>query len=110
MSADENALSDERVRLWRQIRAVDPSKVVRGQYRGYTDEIGVEPGSDVETFVALQVDIESWRWAGCRGWSARARTCRCTPPRPSSRSPSRRGLLFAKAGRGHPSPTDCASG
>ncbi|HEY6416116.1 MAG TPA: glucose-6-phosphate dehydrogenase, partial [Acidimicrobiales bacterium] len=64
VSADENALSDEKVRLWRQIRAIESSDVVRGQYRGYTDETGVEPGSDVETFVALQVEIESWRWAG----------------------------------------------
>jgi glucose-6-phosphate 1-dehydrogenase len=64
VSADENALSDEKVRLWRQIRALDPAKIVRGQYRGYMDERGVEPGSDVETFVALELEIDSWRWAG----------------------------------------------
>jgi glucose-6-phosphate 1-dehydrogenase len=104
VSADENALSDERVRLWRQIRAVDPSKVVRGQYRGYTDEPGVEPGSDVETFVALQVEIESWRWAGVP-WLVRmgknlpvhateAVITFAEPPR----------LLFAKAGARAPEP------
>ena len=64
VSADENALSDEKVRLWRQIRAIDPTKTVRGQYRGYDDEPGVEPGSDVETYVALKLEIDSWRWAG----------------------------------------------
>jgi glucose-6-phosphate 1-dehydrogenase len=64
VSADEGALSDERVRLWRQIRAIDPGRVVRGQYRGYSDEPGVDAGSDIETYVALQVEIESWRWAG----------------------------------------------
>jgi glucose-6-phosphate 1-dehydrogenase len=64
VSADERALSDEKVRLWRQVRPLDPSKVVRGQYRGYTDEPGVDPGSDVETYAALQLEIESWRWAG----------------------------------------------
>jgi glucose-6-phosphate 1-dehydrogenase len=64
VSADERALSDEKVRLWRQVRPLDPAKVVRGQYRGYTDETGVDPGSDVETYVALQLEIESWRWAG----------------------------------------------
>jgi glucose-6-phosphate 1-dehydrogenase len=37
---------------------------VRGQYRGYVDEDGVQPGSDTETFVALRVWIDSWRWAG----------------------------------------------
>lgn len=64
VSADEAALRDERVRLWRQVRPIDAAEVVRGQYRGYTDEKGVDPGSDVETFVALRMEIESWRWAG----------------------------------------------
>lgn len=64
VSADEAALRDERVRLWRQVPAIDPTQVVRGQYRGYTDEPGVDADSDVETFVALRIEIESWRWAG----------------------------------------------
>jgi len=64
VSSDENALSDERVRLWRQVRPIDPDRLVRGQYRGYNDEPGVAGGSDVETFVALQLEIDSWRWAG----------------------------------------------
>jgi glucose-6-phosphate 1-dehydrogenase len=64
VSADDTALADEKVRLWRQIRTIDPAKVVRGQYRGYLDEPGVEPGSDMETFFALELGIESWRWAG----------------------------------------------
>jgi glucose-6-phosphate 1-dehydrogenase len=71
VSGDESALLDEKVRLWRQIRAVEPSQVVRGQYRGYVDEPGVEPGSDTETYVALQLGIESWRWAGVP-WLVRA--------------------------------------
>jgi glucose-6-phosphate 1-dehydrogenase len=61
---DEAALRDEKSKLFRQIRTVEPGQVVRGQYRGYTDEEGVDPGSDVETFVALQFEIDSWRWAG----------------------------------------------
>ena len=64
VSSDQRALRDERVRLWRQVKAIEPSSVVRGQYRGYTDERGVDPGSDVETYAALQLEIESWRWAG----------------------------------------------
>jgi len=64
VSADDRALADERVRLWRQIRTIDPAQVVRGQYRGYTDEEGVDAGSDTETYVALRLEIESWRWAG----------------------------------------------
>ncbi|HEY9557023.1 MAG TPA: glucose-6-phosphate dehydrogenase [Acidimicrobiales bacterium] len=62
--ADEAALRDERSKLFRQIRTVEPATVVRGQYRGYTDEEGVAPGSDVETYVALRMEIDSWRWAG----------------------------------------------
>jgi glucose-6-phosphate 1-dehydrogenase len=71
VSADDGALSDERVRLWRQIRQIDPDSVVRGQYRGYVDETGVDGGSDTETFFALQLGIESWRWAGVP-WLVRA--------------------------------------
>jgi glucose-6-phosphate 1-dehydrogenase len=104
VSADENALSDEKVRLWRQIRAVDPDHIVRGQYRGYTDEAGVDGGSDVETFVALQLEIDSWRWAGVP-WLVRtgknlpvtateAVVTFAAPPR----------LLFAKRGAPRPQP------
>jgi glucose-6-phosphate 1-dehydrogenase len=71
VSAHEQALRDEKVRLWRQIRGIDPAKVVRGQYRGYSDEAGVDPGTDVETYAALQLEIESWRWAGVP-WLIRA--------------------------------------
>jgi len=42
---------------------VDPSHVVRGQYRGYRAEQGVAPDSDVETYAAVRLSIESWRWA-----------------------------------------------
>ncbi|MDP1819828.1 MAG: glucose-6-phosphate dehydrogenase [Acidimicrobiales bacterium] len=62
--ADEGALRDERSKLFRQVRTVDPATVVRGQYRGYTDEEGVDAGSDVETYTALRLEIDSWRWAG----------------------------------------------
>ena len=62
--ADEGALRDERSKLFRQVRTVEPADVVRGQYRGYLDEEGVDPKSDVETYVALKLEIDSWRWAG----------------------------------------------
>ncbi len=64
VAGDANALRDERTRLFRQIRTVEPAMVVRGQYRGYAEEEGVDPGSDVETFSALRLEIDSWRWAG----------------------------------------------
>ncbi|MET0727987.1 MAG: glucose-6-phosphate dehydrogenase [Acidimicrobiales bacterium] len=64
VGSDADSLRDERTKLFRQIRTVQPAQVVRGQYRGYTDEDGVDPGSDVETFTALVLGIDSWRWAG----------------------------------------------
>ena len=64
VGADANALRDERTRLFRQICTVEPSSVVRGQYRGYREEPGVDPQSDVETYVAVRLEIDSWRWAG----------------------------------------------
>ncbi len=64
VAADADALADEKTRLFRQIRTIDPADVVRGQYRGYTDEEGVNAGSDIETYVALRLAIDSWRWSG----------------------------------------------
>ncbi|MBM4389811.1 MAG: glucose-6-phosphate dehydrogenase [Deltaproteobacteria bacterium] len=61
---DANAWRDEKVKVFRAIRALDPKSVVRGQYRGYNREEGVDPDSDTETFVALKLEIDSWRWAG----------------------------------------------
>jgi glucose-6-phosphate 1-dehydrogenase len=71
VAADADALRDEKVKVFRQIRAFDPAQAVRGQYRDYVDEPGVAPGSDTETFVALRFEIESWRWAGVP-WLIRA--------------------------------------
>lgn len=55
---------DEKLRLLRAIRALDPKEVVRGQFRGYRDEPGVAADSQVETFVALRLHIDNMRWAG----------------------------------------------
>lgn len=64
-------LRDEKIKVFQQIETFDPAKAVRGQYRGYVDEPGVAPGSDTETFVALQFEIDSWRWSGVP-WLLRA--------------------------------------
>jgi glucose-6-phosphate 1-dehydrogenase len=58
------AISDEKNKVFRSMRLLDPSDVVRGQYRGYRDEPGVSAESDTETFVALKAEIDNWRWAG----------------------------------------------
>ncbi len=63
-SKDPGALRDEKVKVFRAMKPLDPELVVRGQVEGYQDEQGVEPGSDTETFAAMQIEIDSWRWAG----------------------------------------------
>ncbi len=54
----------EKLRLFRAMRPVDPACVVRGQFRGYRDEKGVAADSQVETFAALCLHIDTWRWSG----------------------------------------------
>jgi len=59
-----DAVGDERTRLLRAVRPLEPAGVVRGQFRGYRDEDGVAPDSTVETYVAVRLAIDTWRWAG----------------------------------------------
>jgi glucose-6-phosphate 1-dehydrogenase len=61
---ESEALRDQKAGLLKSIRPIDPNDVVRGQYRGYRDADGVKPGSTVETFIAVKLFIESWRWEG----------------------------------------------
>ncbi|RMH76578.1 MAG: glucose-6-phosphate dehydrogenase [Actinomyces sp.] len=63
VSSDADALRDERVKVLKATRSLDPTGIVRGQYDGYRDEPGVDPASDTETFVAVTLFIDSWRWA-----------------------------------------------
>jgi glucose-6-phosphate 1-dehydrogenase len=63
-SSSAVCIRDEKIRIMRAIRSVDPSCVVRGQFRGYRHEPGVSSDSQVETFVALCFYIDNWRWAG----------------------------------------------
>jgi len=61
---DPGAQRDENTRLLRAIRPLDPAEVVRGQFKGYRQERGVDAHSMVETFVAVKLHIDSWRWSG----------------------------------------------
>jgi glucose-6-phosphate 1-dehydrogenase len=63
-SGDHDAIPRRREDVFRAMPAVDPREAVRGQYVGYRDIEGVAPRSDTETFVALRLEIENWRWAG----------------------------------------------
>jgi glucose-6-phosphate 1-dehydrogenase len=61
---EAQTMQAEKLRLFRAMRPLDPKEVVRGQFRGYRDEKGVAKDSQVETFAALQLHIDTWRWAG----------------------------------------------
>src|SRR5215467_8710833 len=61
---DSESIRDEKVKILRAIPALDPANIVRGQFRGYRKESGVAPDSQMETFVALRLQINSWRWQG----------------------------------------------
>ena len=58
------ALRDEKVKVFRAIRSLTGKSLVRGQYVGYRNEVGVAPESQVETFAAMHVHLDSWRWQG----------------------------------------------
>jgi len=59
-----DAIRDEQVKVFRAIPPLDPKNLVRGQFKGYKTEKGVPPDSKVETFAALRLEVQSWRWSG----------------------------------------------
>jgi glucose-6-phosphate 1-dehydrogenase len=61
---DVEAIRDEKARVLKAIAPLDAEHVVRGQFRGYRDEPGVARDSTVETFAAVELRVETWRWAG----------------------------------------------
>lgn len=61
---DSESIRDEKVKVLKAINPIHPKNVVRGQFKGYRNEPGVAPDSNVETFAALKLEIDSWRWRG----------------------------------------------
>ena len=61
---DSESIRDERVKVLKAIPAIDEKNLVRGQFRGYRDESGVAKNSQTETFAAVELQINSWRWKG----------------------------------------------
>jgi len=61
---DMERVRDEQVKLFRSIRTITPNDIVRGQFEGYLQEPGVAPHSRTETFAAVRVFIDNWRWQG----------------------------------------------
>jgi Glucose-6-phosphate 1-dehydrogenase len=99
---DAGAIRSKKAELLAAIPEVQPSKAVRGQYgagtvlgkrtNAYRQEPNVAPNSNVETYVALRLEIDNWRWAGCRSICGPANICRSgtlRSPSASSRPPTR---------------------
>jgi glucose-6-phosphate 1-dehydrogenase len=61
---DSETMRDEKVKVLKAIPPLETKNVVRGQFRGYKNEKGVAPNSQVETFAALKLEVNSWRWQG----------------------------------------------
>ncbi|HTU43664.1 MAG TPA: glucose-6-phosphate dehydrogenase [Bryobacteraceae bacterium] len=61
---DSESIRDEKVKVLKAVRALDEKNLVLGQFHGYLDEKGVAPNSKVETFAALRLEVNSWRWQG----------------------------------------------
>lgn len=63
-SAEAKCLHDEQVKVFNSMRPVEPENYIRGQYKGYQNVAGVKRGSKTETYCALRLDIDNWRWGG----------------------------------------------
>lgn len=73
---DPEAIRDATGQAFRAMRPLDPAEAVRAQFDGYRDEAGVDPASDVETFAAVRLHVDSWRWSGVPIY---IRTGKCLP-------------------------------
>jgi glucose-6-phosphate 1-dehydrogenase len=73
---DPEAVRDAKVQAFKAMRALDPAEIVRGQFEGYRQEAGVSSDSSVETYVALRLHVDSWRWSGVPIY---IRTGKCLP-------------------------------
>ena len=61
---DSESIRDEKVKVLKAIPPIEPSNALRGQFQGYLQEKGVAPDSKTETYAALQLEVDSWRWKG----------------------------------------------
>jgi hypothetical protein len=95
-AADADGLRDKRVEVFRAIPPADVTRYVRGQYNGYLSAPGVSPGSQTETFAALRLEIDNWRWAGVPFFirAGKALAARATEVRIIFKPPPR--LAFAR--------------
>ncbi|MHB2024771.1 MAG: glucose-6-phosphate dehydrogenase [Mycobacteriales bacterium] len=97
VSPGHRALWDAKVHLFRAMADVDPARCVRGQYAGYSKVPGVKKGSVTETYIALRLEVQNWRWAGVPFFvrAGKALAARATEVRVIFRRPPRLSFLDA---------------
>jgi len=61
---DGRSIVEETGKVFRSVKPISPSCVIRGQYAGYREGEGVDPASQTETFIAMRAEIDNWRWSG----------------------------------------------
>ena len=61
---DSESIRDEKVKILKAVAPIEAKDLVRGQFKGYLSEPGVKPGSQTETFAALKLEVDNWRWQG----------------------------------------------
>lgn len=101
---DPSTIKNAQVALWKAVDDADPAHYVRGQYDGYRDVTGVAADSTTETYAALRLEIENWRWSGVPFF---IRTGKCLPVTQTEfrlvfKRPPRLGLLLPGAGTPEP--------
>ena len=104
IGSSADALHDKQVEVFRAMPDADPEHYVRGQYRGFHDVRGVAPSSGTETYAALRLEIDSWRWAGVPFFIrvGKALAGRVTEVRVILKRPPRLAFLHQPS---HPDPT-----
>jgi glucose-6-phosphate 1-dehydrogenase len=95
---DARFLQDEKAKVLAAMRPIERERMVRGQYAGYRDEPGVAPGSTAETYVAVQLHIDSWRWADVPWYVRAGKTLHATATEAVVEFKRPPRLLFDEAG------------
>jgi glucose-6-phosphate 1-dehydrogenase len=99
-----DAIHAEQVKVFDEMHPVDPAACVRGQYAGYLSVPGVAPRSTTETYVALRVEIDSWRWAGVPFYVRAGKSLGVTATEVDVRFHRAPLQLFREVGARHPEP------
>jgi len=76
VGASAGDTQDKKAEVFRAMPPADPQHYLRGQYEGYADVPGAAPDSTTETYVALRLEIDNWRWPTSQSSCGSARRCR----------------------------------